>query len=131
MSNFVDIELMVEAEIGGVSDPVLRNVEMPLCATYYPLGFPVEISTNSCYILEAAEESWGQFSVGSFAQPPLQLRIGVLEGESNKCPPAPVCRSQRNLLSIVADVDNFMVCDLEQRFACRGLNILDNARRQA
>ncbi|MCU1226241.1 MAG: HPr(Ser) kinase/phosphatase [Edaphobacter sp.] len=117
MSNFIDIELMAEAEIGGVSDPVLSNAEMPLRATYYPLGFPVEISTNSRYILEAAEESWGQFCAGSFAQPPLQLRIGVLEGESNRCPPAPVCRSQRNLFSMVADVDNFVVCDLEQRFA--------------
>lgn len=117
MSNFVDIELIVEAEIGGVLDPVLCNVEMPLSATYYPLGFPVEVTTNSHYVLEAAEESWGQFPTRRVAQSPLQLRIGVSQGESNKCPPAPVCRSQRTLLSIIADVDNFVVCDLEQSFA--------------
>jgi hypothetical protein len=122
MSNFVDTELIVDGEIGGALDPVLSNVEMRLCATYYPLGFPVEITTNSRYILEAAEESWGRFRARDFVQPLLHLRIGVLEAESNRCPPAPVCRSQRNLLSIIADVDNFVICDLDQRFAFGWLN---------
>ena len=117
MANFVDIELIVEAELGAASDPLLCNVEMPLCATYYPLGFPVEIATNSSYILEAAEESWGEFRTAAFSVPPFQLRVGVTETESNRCPPYPVCRSHRNLLSVVADADNFSTCDLERRFA--------------
>ena len=40
-------------------DPLLHNFPLPLGATLYPLGFPVEIHTNNAEILEMAEESWG------------------------------------------------------------------------
>jgi len=42
-------------------DPLLHDFEMPLQATYYPLGFPLHIATNCSDILLAAEESWGRF----------------------------------------------------------------------
>ena len=116
MPNSTDFELM-EAEAESLSDPLLCKVDMPLRATYHPLGFSVEIATNSHEVLEAAEESWGRFRAATFSEPPLQVRVGVLEGESSICPPVPVCRAQRNLLSMVADRDNFAVCDLDQRFA--------------
>jgi len=97
-------------------DPLLCDFEMPLRAVYYPLGFELEIATNSAGILEAAEESWGRFRK-AFAGPSLQMRIGVMEGESGVCPPEPVCLEQRNLLARVADARNFSVSDLEQGFA--------------
>ncbi len=97
-------------------DPDLYDFEMPLRAVYYPLGFPLEISTNSHEVLAAAEESWGYFRQ-AFSQPPLQVRVGVLDGGPAECPAAPVVRAQRNLLARVADAENFSVTDRMQCFA--------------
>lgn len=97
-------------------DPVLSSFEMPLRAVYHPLGFSLEIETNSSEVLAAAEESWGHFRK-VFSQPPLRLRIGVLEGKSVQCPQPPVCREHGNLLVQVADAGNFSVSDLGEGFA--------------
>ncbi|HXW61038.1 MAG TPA: hypothetical protein VEJ45_00430 [Candidatus Acidoferrales bacterium] len=97
-------------------DPLLYEFDLPLRAVYYPVGFPLEIATNSKEILAAAKESWGFFGK-VFAYPPLELRIGVLEGGSAECPPAPVLRQQRNLRASVADTENFSISDLKRGFA--------------
>src|SRR5271168_4907051 len=38
------------------NDPLLCKMELPLRAVFYPLGFAVEISTNSQAVLDAAKE---------------------------------------------------------------------------
>jgi hypothetical protein len=98
------------------ADPVSRLIELPLQATYYPLGFPVEIATNSEEILDAARLSWTGFEK-LFDTQPIQLRIAVTDGSSSDCPPAPVCRVQWNLSSHIADSENFAVCDTAQGFS--------------
>jgi hypothetical protein len=97
-------------------DPLLSNVELPLRRLHHPLGFSIEIITNSDEVLAAAEESWGTLPM-TFSEPPLQLRIALGQGRSGLCPPTPVYRGQRHLLSIVADAQNFAVCDRELGFA--------------
>jgi hypothetical protein len=97
-------------------DPLLYNFELPLEAVYHPLGFSVEIATNSREVLEGAEESWGDFRK-VFSEPPVQLRMGVLAGGPAECPRAPVCRGHRNLVTQIADPENFAVCDMRQGFA--------------
>jgi len=97
-------------------DPLLCDFDMPLHAVYYPLGFSLEIATNSVGILEAAKESWGHFRK-TFPGPRLQMRIGVTASEDDACPPEPVCREQQDLLARVADGHNFSVSDLKQGFA--------------
>ena len=97
-------------------DPLLCDFEMPLRGLYHPLGFSLEIATNSQEVLAAAEESWGHFQK-AFSGPLLQMRIGVLGTGGGVCPPEPVCREQRNLLARVADAQNFSVSDLQQGFA--------------
>lgn len=99
-------------------DSVLSNALLPLRARYYPLGFPVELSTNSSAVLAAAQQSWGLFQP-RFSCPPLTLRLGVTENtaDSPDLPPAPVCRMQNNLLANVADAYNFVVCDLHAGFS--------------
>ena len=95
---------------------VLYDLELPLHGTYYPLGFTVEIATNSDLVLLAAEESWGHFHK-ILAEPPMQLRVAVLEdGTSERLPP-PTVRAQRKLLVRVADAANFSVSNLELGFA--------------
>lgn len=97
-------------------DPYLYHAPMPLRAVYFPLGFPVELATNSEDVLAAAEESWGEFKQ-TFATPPLQLRIGVLEGNSTESAPPSTFRAQRHLLVNVADNENFCISDLVQGFS--------------
>jgi hypothetical protein len=96
-------------------DPLLYKFEMNLQATYHPLGFPLEIATNSYEVLAAAEESWGHFRP-VFSQPPLRLRIGVLDGGPAECPAGPIFRAQRSLLARVADGDNFSISDVKHGF---------------
>ena len=98
------------------NDPLLYDFELPLRATYYFLGFAIEVFTNSHDVLAGASESWGMFRK-IHSEPPLQIRIGVLPGSTNQCPPRPTCRGQRNLLTQIADSENFMILDLRQGFA--------------
>lgn len=94
------------------NDPLLYDLELPLHGVYHPLGFSVEIATNSAEVLTAAEESWGRFR-RVFPEPPLKLRV-VVEGGPGACPPPPTVRGQRNLLVRVADSANFSVSDTER-----------------
>lgn len=87
--------------------PLLRDVELPFVGTYHPLGFTVEIATNSKDVLLAAEESWQHFRQ-RLPQPRIQFRLGVLEGNSGDCPPPPSVRSHRDLVTRIVDADNFV-----------------------
>jgi len=105
-----------EAEDEKHFDPYLYRAEMPFTGVYYPMGFPLELATNSEEVLEAAEESWGVFTP-RFEIPPVRLKIGVLEDGSTECPPAPGFRAQRNIMVRIADQDNFYVADLIKGFS--------------
>lgn len=97
-------------------DVVYARMQYPLTRMFYPLGFPVEISTNSQIVLDVAAESWGAF-VECFQAPAIHIQVGVLEGSSDVCPPAPRPRVQQHLFSFVADHDNYGVIDMAQGFA--------------
>jgi hypothetical protein len=105
---------VIDPVIAG--DPLLSNIALPLRKTYYPLGFAVEIETNSDEVLAAAQESWGSLRE-VFSLPALKIRIALGMGSSGPCPPPPVFRGQMHLLSIVADAQNFAVCDRLRGFA--------------
>ncbi len=97
-------------------DTVCANVKFPLIQTFYPLGFPVEISTNSTAILEMAAESWAAFHQDFFISP-IRIQVGLVPGKGDVCPPAPTCRVQKHLFSFVADQENFGIIDLNESFA--------------
>lgn len=96
--------------------PLLARQEFAHCRTFYPLGFAVEIETNSMEILRAASESW-KWQTCASTDPSLKIRLGVTQSSSSGCPTAPVARADGHLLSIVADAANFAVCDLLQGVA--------------
>jgi HPr Serine kinase C-terminal domain len=100
----------------SIGDPLLYDFELPLRATFYFLGFPIEIITNSSEVLSGAEESWGMFRK-VYSEPSIQIRIGVLPGITEECPPRPICRGQRNLITLVADSNNYVMLDTRQGFA--------------
>jgi hypothetical protein len=98
------------------ADPVFSAFELPLRRTFYPLGYPLVLETNSHDVLQAAEESWGAFE-RMFDQDPVRVCLGVAEDDSGSPAPAPVIRSREHLMSIVADRENFMLCDFDRGFA--------------
>ncbi len=100
----------------SLRDPMLIRAELPLSACFYPLGFPLQIETDSPAVLRAAEESWRLF-LRIFDVAPLRLRLGVEKAGGEPPPAAPSYRAQRNLIAIVADARNFAVCDYSTGFA--------------
>jgi hypothetical protein len=99
-----------------LSDPVLARMDLPIRLTFYPLGFPLEISTNSEEIIDKANEIWGHSSK-LFDTPTLQMEVSVTEGASGECPPAPICRIRRHLCSNIANGENFAISDLSRGFS--------------
>jgi hypothetical protein len=97
-------------------DPHLARVAMPLRQVYFPLGFPLELTTNSEAVIAAADESWGAFTQ-KLDIPPLQVQIGVRESDAAECPPASTFRALRNILTNIADNENFCINDLRQGFS--------------
>jgi hypothetical protein len=80
---------------------------------FYPLGFPVEIRTNSASILSHAQSQWSVFEQ-QFDTMPIQVDVHVVDGEQLECPPASVVRIAYPLLINVSDPFNFSVADLDR-----------------
>jgi len=99
-----------------IKDPLLVRTELVNERVIYPYGFPVRLASNSPLVLEAAEISWGTYQ-NRFNTPPLDVRCLVSDFESPACAEPPVFRSQKHLLSIVADNENFACLDLERAFS--------------
>jgi hypothetical protein len=120
MSNLDDLNAKNGSNSSVIPDSLSSNVELPLRKVFYPLGFSVEIATNSQAVLQAAEESWGCFQK-TFIRSTLQIRICVSEGGTASSSSAPTYRTQGSLLSVISDAENFAICDLRQGFACAWL----------
>jgi hypothetical protein len=97
----------------ALDDVYVRDVPLPLRATLFPLGFPLELATNSEAVIAAARQSWGMFRV-KYPGPPMSLSLTVTEGEEEKLPPRPQFRSHQHLMSIVADGRNHVMCDFSR-----------------
>ncbi len=98
------------------ADPVSSAVDLPFGRTFFPLGYPLIIETNSHAVLQAAEESWGGFE-RMFGQQPVRVCLGVTESHANCRLSEPVIRAREHLMSIVAGPENFMLCDFDRGFA--------------
>jgi hypothetical protein len=89
-------------------DPLLCDLDLAHCATFYPAGFPLRLATNSKHVLEAAADSWQPFH-REFDTPPLDFRVLVQPAGSLAA--EPVFRKQGHLLSFVSDAHNFAMGD--------------------
>jgi hypothetical protein len=84
-------------------------------AVYFPLGYPVRVLSNSPRILEAAEQSWGDFLPMFHGQPfELLFEVKANGGAPEALAPAPTHTVQGQLLVQVADIDNFFIADMKQ-----------------
>ena len=89
-------------------DPLAIDVPLPLTGTSYPLGFPLQIVTNSPQVLEAATESWGHFQP-EFDTQPVRFRVLVRPGALCQ---ATAHYAQGHLYVVAGDADNHAVLDL-------------------
>ncbi|MBZ5611413.1 MAG: hypothetical protein LAP38_24385 [Acidobacteriia bacterium] len=99
-----------------LSDPVHCEFELPLRRTFYPLGFPLQLETNSPDVIEAASEGWGQFSQ-AFDETAVRMSLAVSESDTTLVSVRSHVRSREHLMSFFADPENFAVCDFSQNYA--------------
>lgn len=99
-----------------VSDPTLSTLALPLRRRFFPLGFPLEIETNSADVILAANESWGRFSQ-LFDVAPVRFALGVTDSEAVPAELQSTFRSREHLMSVVADSENFFACDFNSGYA--------------
>jgi hypothetical protein len=103
-------------------DPLLQGVDLPLRLPVFPLGFPLELATNSPAVIECARSSWEEYPQ-LFDERPLRMRVIVEPGD----PPVEtllpaVYRAQGHLFTVVCDRANQAVCDLERGIGAAWLN---------
>jgi hypothetical protein len=88
-------------------DPLLHEIELSLRATQYPLGFPLNLATNSRHAIDAAREAWAGYSA-EFQRQPIEIRV-IVQPEGALADEQPVFRGQGDLFSVVFDCHNFGV----------------------
>jgi hypothetical protein len=99
-----------------VHDPLGYDFPLPLKSRYYPMGYPLDLATNSQDILASADRIWAQFPAGGSHRQAATLRV-IVENRDARVPPLPsMPRGQNHLVSFVHGPDNFAVCDLVGSF---------------
>jgi hypothetical protein len=91
-------------------DPLAIDAELSLHQVFHPVGFRLELATNSAHVLAAAAESWPQSPAQPRPGDPLEFRVMVQE-EGSICGETSH-RAQGHLYSVVSDRDNFAALDL-------------------
>lgn len=105
----------------AVFDPLLAGVELPYRALYFPFGFPAQLQTNDRRVIQAAHTNWSDTRL-HFPEAPVLARIVAAESENPVCPGLPAYRAQRNLMTFVADAENFATADLIAGFGAAWVN---------
>ena len=96
-------------------DVLLTGFDLELRRTYYPLGFPFELETNSPDVIAAASEGWGAFDA-QFNEPPVRLCLAVTDSGTALLTPKSIFASREHLMSMYGDAGNFMMLDFRRGF---------------
>ena len=91
-------------------DPLWHEIELPLCGVYHPLGFRLNLATNSRHVLQAAHEAWSSYAP-EFDRQPLEIRV-IVQPEGGLADGPPSFRGQGSLFSNVFDRHNFGVYEV-------------------
>jgi len=97
-------------------DPLCYAVDLPLETVLHPLGFKLQLNTNSPEIIQAANDQWAGFPA-LFTGRQLEIRVAVSGQETAPAPDTLIWRAQRHLLALEADQNNFGICDIEKGFS--------------
>jgi hypothetical protein len=103
------------------ADPLLYDAHLPLKSTFHPMGYAVEICSNSADVLAAAAKLWNRYPALSDAEP-IRIRViaGTTQSSASRDPKPP--RGEGHLFSITHGVDDFALADLSAGFAFASLS---------
>lgn len=109
--------------MNGVHDPLGFGVSLPLQRRYFPMGFPLELATNSPNILALADMLWAQYRprTRDGATRTATLRVIVEDRDAQAPLRNAMPKGQNHLVSIVQGPDNFAVCDVASSFTFASL----------
>jgi len=99
----------------GRYDPLLCDVPLPFQMECFPMGFPLEIATNSQEVLAAAAALWSRYPRLSHPAA-LRLCVAVETRSTPATSSPPVLRGKEHLFSIVQDSQNASMADLAGGF---------------
>lgn len=97
----------------ALDDTLLHDVPLTKRAKFFPLGFSLELATNSEAVLAAAHQSWSSCRV-AYPDAAVSLSLAVTEDFDERMPPRPKFRSHLHLMSIVGDARNQVLCDFSR-----------------
>ena len=89
---------------------------LPLRRRFFPLGFPVDLETNSPDVIDAAQEVW-RYCSQTFEETPVRIALAVSDSATVPATLKSEFRGRAHLMSVVADPENFMVCDFARALA--------------
>ena len=92
---------------------VLKPAPPLLQEMFYPVGFPLLVSTNAEAVLEAARMEWDTWTQ-AFDEPPIVLNFEV-SSETPPLPPVSEFHAHDHQFAFVADAKNLAVCDTRGR----------------
>lgn len=101
-------------------DPLGYDTPLQFERRYYPMGFPLDVATNSEDIIKLADSQWAQYPPLTPKPPDLpsvMLRVIVEDHDARVPPGNALPKGQSHLVSIVQGPDNFAVCDVSGSFA--------------
>ena len=93
-----------------LQDFFIHDVPLPMRAKFFPLGFPLELATNSEAVMVAARQSWGMFRE-AYPEAPLSICMTVTDDPGRALPPRPLLRWHQHIMTIVSDAHNQAICD--------------------
>jgi hypothetical protein len=96
-------------QIDAIAEPHRRSLS--LRRTYFPMGYPLQILTDSPDAISAADVMWNRFQQLSDASP-VRLRVHVSECDALLAPVPVMPRHFEHLLAIVQGPENFGVADM-------------------
>ena len=99
-----------------VLDPLGYGVHLPYTTVLYPLGFRLDLVTNSQEVIQAAADDWASFPL-LFHDRTLEVKVAVSNDDQAPCPTSLIWRAQGHLVALESDRHNFAVCDLEKGFS--------------
>lgn len=89
----------------------LKLTELTLSKRYYPLGFPLDLLTNSPVILEMSDRLWSHFK-HEHDTVPMRAYVHVTKGGGSECPPAQSFQYVAPHFVSIADRQHYLVIDL-------------------
>ena len=91
-------------------DP-LKLADLTLSKTYHPIGFPLEVKTNSRIILDMNDKLWSHFTY-QHNTAPMRAYVYVTKGGPPECPREPTFQYVAPHFVSIADPQHYIVIDL-------------------